>query len=152
MALTRKRPGRKSAAARAIPATFGVTVPRHKAPVELTGEECEIFYMLTDGMPADWISTASLPLVMQLCRHSIQARRLAELLEKLAGDPDTLMSTYENLLKLQRAESAIISTLSGKLRISPSALRNDRGHLQHQPLGRAPWENALIGGAALGKE
>ena len=149
MTPTRKQRGRKSAAARAIPAAFGVTVPRQKAPTELTGEECEIFYMITDGMPADWISTASLPLVMQLCRHSIQARRLAELLEKLAGDPETLLDTYENLLKLQRAESAIISTLSGKLRISPSALRNDRGHLQHQSLGPAPWENALIGGDAV---
>src|SRR5262245_6786814 len=127
MTPTRRRPGRKPAAALATPVAFGVAVPRQKPPAELTGEECEIFYMVTDGMPADWFGSASLPCLMQLCRHGIQSRRIAELIEKAAGDRATTLDDYERLLRLQRAESATIAALSAKLRINPASLRNDRG-------------------------
>jgi hypothetical protein len=91
-------------------------------------------------MPADWVSPAATPLLVQLCRHAVQARRVAELIERAAGNRDTRLPYYESLLKLQRAESAMISTLSGKLRINPAALRNDRGHLQHKRPVPPPWE------------
>lgn len=143
MTPTRRRPGRKSAADLMTPAAFGLTVPRQKPPPELTGEECEIFYMVTAAMPADWLSTASLPLLMQLCRHSIQARRLSELVEHAAGNRETELTYYASLLQLQRGESAAIGSLSSKLRLNPAALRNDRGHLQHKRPGPPPWEMAL---------
>src|SRR5215471_19084035 len=88
---TRRQRGRKGAAALATAAAFGLTMPRIPPPVELSGEECEIFHMITEGMPADWFGSASLPLLMQLCRHSIQARRVAELVEKAAGDRETTL-------------------------------------------------------------
>jgi len=116
-------------------------MPRISPPVELSGEEREIFHMVTEGMPADWFGSAALPLLMQLCRHSIQARRVAELVEKAAGDRETTLDYYEQLLRLQRSESAAIASLSAKLRINPASLRNDRGHLQHKrPGGPPPWE------------
>jgi hypothetical protein len=51
------------------------------------------------------------------------------------------MDYYQKLLALQRAESAAIGSLSSKLRLTPSSLRNDRGHLHHkQPGYTPPWE------------
>jgi hypothetical protein len=144
-----RRPGRKSAAALATPAVFPVTIPRLPPPPELDFEQKEFWALITSAVPADWFSAAAVPLLMQLCRHCTQARRLGELLERVAGNRKTELSYYESLLRLQRAESAAIGSLSTKLRLSPSTLRNDRGHLQHSKPGPAPWEDPLIGGHAV---
>jgi hypothetical protein len=118
-------------------------------PVELTGEEKETWALVINSLPADWIGEAATPLLVQLARHVTQARRVAELIEKAAGDRGTALAYYESLLRLQRAESAAIGSLSTKLRINPAALRNDRGNLQHGRPGPAPWEAPLIGGSAV---
>ena len=149
MAITRKQRGRKSAAALATSAAFPLTLPRLPPPVELDGEQKETWVLVTNAMPADWFGPGATPLLVQLCRHTVQARRIAELIEKAAGNPETNLSFYQDLLALQARETAAICSLSTKLRLSPSTLRSDRGSLQHQSPGRVPWENPLIGGRAL---
>lgn len=149
MTITRRQRGRKSAAALSTAVTFPIAIPRLPPPAELTGEECETWVAVTDAMPADWFSPAAVPLLVQLCRHTTQARRIAELIERAAGDRETELSYYADLLRMQRTESAAIASLSTKLRISPAALRNDRGHLQHSRPGPAPWDEGLLGGRAI---
>jgi hypothetical protein len=154
MAITKRQRGRKSAAALATRAQFPLTLPRLQPPVELTGEEKEIWTLVVNDLPADWISPAATPLLVQLCRHCVQARRIAELVEQAAGNRETVLSYYQNLLGLQARESAAITSLSTKLRLGPSSIRNNRGNLvQQAPPRRVPWENnPLIGGAAFGGE
>lgn len=121
-------------------------------PIELDGEQKEVWVAVTDAMPADWFGEGAVPLLVQLCRHTVQARRIAELIEQAAGNRETRLDYYDSLLRLQARETAALASLSTKLRLGPASLRNDRGHLQHQPPGRVPWEGSehaeLIGGIA----
>jgi hypothetical protein len=134
----RKR-GRPSAGDLTAPALDLGATRRQPLPPELHGDEAEAFLLIVNSEEAGWFSPASVPLLTQYCRHIVQARRLAELMEKAVGDPETTFEYYERLLKEQRGESAALVTLATKLRLSPQSLRNDRGN-RIRPPGPVPWE------------
>jgi hypothetical protein len=82
------------------------------------------------------------PVLVQYSRHIVQARRVAELLERVVGQRETEIAFYTELLKQQRAESHALATLATKLRLTPQSRRNDRGNVKPiaAPAGRPPWE------------
>lgn len=139
--LGRKR-GRKSAAE--LMASPIEAYGRQPLPPELSGEEAEVFLAIVNSHPAEWFEPASVPLLVQYARHIVQARRVAELLEKAVGKPKTRWDYYAALLKQQRAESAALASLATKLRLTPSSRRNDRGNLRPiaAPSQPPPWEYA----------
>lgn len=142
MRTTGKQPGRRSIA-NITTLRPVITAPRMQKPPELQNEEAEIFLQIVNSEEAAWFSPSSTPLLVQYCRHVVQARRIAELLEKHFGHSEPGWNLYADLLKQQRAESAALAQLATKLRISPQALRNDRGHL-HSPAASesrpVPWQ------------
>ena len=114
---------------------------RQRPPPELAGEEAEAFLAFANAESADWFTPTSVPLLAQLARHIVQARRIAELIERTVGQRETELGYYVELLKQQRAESQIIAALATKLRLTPQSRRTDRGNAR--PLGegrRPPWE------------
>src|SRR5262245_25145252 len=141
MSLSRRQPGRKSAGAATTPAVFGVTVPRLPPPGELDFEQKEVWALVTGSMPAGWFSPAATPLLVQLCRHTVQARRIGELIERAAGDPKTELAYYQSLLAAQARETAAICSVSTKLRISVSSVRDNRGNAHHSRPNPAPWDD-----------
>lgn len=114
-------------------------VERPRAPHDLSDEEVEIWVAVVNSMPADWFSPANLPMLNQYCRHAIQARRVAEWLEKATGDAGLTVGDYDKLLAMQDRESKAISSLAGRMRISQQAVINQRGN-KHQSPWRKPWQ------------
>lgn len=132
--------GRKSQAALEVVSAKPVeAVERPLAPHDLTDEETEVWAAVVDSMPADWFTPATVPLLAQYCRHVVQAKRIAEMIERATSDPDLAIKDWDRLLKMQERESRTISSLAVKMRISQSATRNDRGNRNTRPT-RKPWE------------
>jgi hypothetical protein len=133
---SRKR-GRRSAADLATLSPV-YTVPRQSLPPELAGDEAEEYLAIINAEEASWFTRGNRPLLVQYVRHVVQARRISELLDGCIGRRETQLEYYLGLLTAQQRESAMIATLSTKLRLTPQAVRNPRGNLNS---GQSPpWE------------
>jgi hypothetical protein len=75
--------GRRSAAALTLVTGPVESIPRQRAPAELTPEEAKVWDAIVAGEPADWFSASTRPIRAQYCRHIIAARHTAELLQAL---------------------------------------------------------------------
>src|SRR3954451_24269060 len=134
-----KKRGRPSVAELMTPRPI-TTYERQRPPPELAGEEAEAFLSFVNAESPDWFTSATVPLLAQLARHIVQARRIAELIERNVGQKDTELAYYIELLKQQRAESQAIATLATKLRLTPQSRRTDRGNARPPEGHRPPWE------------
>ena len=123
-----------------------VVVERQRPPAELTDEEVEIWAAVVDCEPSDKFSPATAPMLAQYCRHVVQAKRIAVLIERATSDidPETKQPTlsiedYDRLLKIQERETRAISSLATRMRISQQATTNHRGN--KKPIAaKKPWE------------
>ena len=137
-----KQRGRKSAAELEIFSNVARPVERGerlKAPPELTDEETEIWAGVVNAEAADWFSASTIPLLVQYCRHTVAARRVAELIERATGDKNLKARDYDRLLKMQDRESRQISWLASKMRIAQQSTTNQRGNKKSGTSGK-PWE------------
>jgi hypothetical protein len=114
-------------------------VERPAAPHDLNDEEVEVWAKVISSQPADWFDPGNLPLLTQYSRHVVQARRLAELVERATSDPDLSLQSYDRLLIMQDRESKAIANLATKMRISQQATTNHRGN-RKPTSGRKLWE------------
>lgn len=120
--------GRKSAAELAVAPVVEVA-PRPVAPDELTDEEAAEWESVVTRMPADWFGRETWPLLMQLCRHTVAARRVAQLVhqEEQSGYFDVI--NYDRLLRAQERQSGLLMSLATKMRDTPGQIRGSRsGH------------------------
>ena len=62
-------------------------IPRAQPPEELGDEES--VECLTNRMPADYFGREHFPLMVQLCRHTVAARHIAEMVKNTTA-PETL--------------------------------------------------------------
>jgi hypothetical protein len=131
--------GRKSAASLQILAAPIEIVERQRAPHDLTDEETEVWAAVVGTEPADWFSPSTVPLLAQYCRAVIQARRVAELIEKATADPNLDIKDYDRLLTMQARCSSEIAMLATKMRISQQSTTNHRGN-KKPSAARKPWE------------
>lgn len=133
--------GRKSSAELAIAGALASIqiVDRQKPPHDLNDEEVEVWAAVTSCVAADWFNKGNAPLLTQYCRHVIQAKRLGELIERATSSDQLAIEDYDRLLKMQQRESAVISSLATKMRISQQATTNHRGN-KNPGSGRRPWE------------
>lgn len=130
--------GRKSAAELEIVPAIQVC-ERQKAPHDLTDEECEVWSAVVNTEPAERFSRSNIPLLQQFCRHVVQARRIAELIEKATSDTDLAVADWDRLLRMQERESRQIATLATKMCISQRSTVNWRGNKKPDQR-RKPWE------------
>lgn len=110
-------------------------VDRIRPPHDLSDEETEIWAAIVSVHPAEWFSVANAPLLVQFCRHTVHARRIGELIERMTNDLD--IDEYDKLLNMQVRESRAIATLATKLRLTPQAITNHRGN--KRPITSTPW-------------
>ena len=130
--------GRQSAAALEVVSPNG-PIERVKPPHELSDEEVEVWARIVSVEPADkFYPAASVDLLAQYCRHMIQARRIAEMLEKATSDPALEIRDYERLLRMQGAETSQMRSVARDLNLTPKATTNHRGNKLSAP--RKPWE------------
>ena len=138
-----KKRGRASAESLMVTPQAVEIVERIKPPHDLSDEEVGVWAATVSAHPADWFTPANAPLLTQLCRHTIHARRIAELIERTIAGAEIDVGDYGRLLKMQRAESREISSLQTKLRLTPQATTNHRGNKQTVSL--KPWEVSVEG-------
>jgi hypothetical protein len=135
--------GRKSAAELAIAPLIEIE-PRPVAPSELTDEESEIWEGIVARMPAAWFTKETHPLLVQLCRHIIAARRLAQLYHRAThGDEDFEVLYYIKLVRALVGQTAIIASISTKMRLTQQSSYTDKAAgtaKRNMPDGPAPWE------------
>jgi hypothetical protein len=114
---------------------------RQRAPHELNDEETEVWFAVVNSMPADWLTPSTVPLLTQYCRHVLQAKRVAELIERASGKKDLELMDYNRLLAMQERESRAICTLATKMRISQKSNVSEAGKKTPHSSARKPWQD-----------
>jgi len=134
----RKR-GRPSSASLTVTPSPLEVMDRIKPPHDLTDEQVEIWVAVVAAEPADWFSASTAPLLAQYCRHVVQARHIAELIERATGDRNLEISDYQRLLKMQALETQELLGVATKMRICQQSTTNHRGNKRPTAV-RKPWE------------
>lgn len=133
--------GRKGAAALAIVSADGITaVPRPDPPEALTDEQREEWWAVVNRMPADWFPRETQGLLVQYCRHVVQARRVAQMIAKLESGKKFDLADYDKLLKMQEREGRAISSLATRMRISQQSLYSKDQTRGAKSTAKKPWE------------
>lgn len=113
---------------------------RPSPPLDFDNLEASIWASIVNSMPADWFNVGSIPLLTQYVRHTVASQNLAQLIADVTSNSEEInVKTYITLLRAQKEESGILSSLATKLRISNQSLINKRGN--HKEIGKSkPWE------------
>jgi hypothetical protein len=141
---------RTSAAARAAVESI-LSEPRLPPPEHLDAEAKADWIAIVEKFPASHFGSDNAPLLEQLVEHLGLARHLDEQLAETRGWRLTATTaagarrreTFIALLAARRGETATISSLCTKLRLSNSSHRNDRmdeRRLSTLPNAHKPWE------------
>jgi hypothetical protein len=132
--------GRKTAESLALIDNSAVlAIPRAQPPAELTDEESEVWRDFTNRMPADYFGREHYPMLAQLCRHTVSARHVAQLVAH-AEATQADIGEYLKLLAAQERESKAIIALSRTMRMTHQA--NVRAECSRIPeiSDYKPWE------------
>lgn len=116
---------------------------RPNAPAELSEEQREDWRTIVRAMPPGWFAPESHGLLIALCRHISNSRRIATLVAaELANDPQINVANYDRLLRMQARQSSAIASLSTKLKLAQSTrIRADAaGRELARGVRPAPWE------------
>ena len=133
--------GRKSMAELMVPAALAEVIRRPEAPDDITVEQSEEWQAIVNTMPADHFMRGNYPLLAQLCRHIISARRLAQLIDRTAAQTDLDRKEFGALLQLQAAESTMITRLLRAMRLTQQSVMRAETTKHPKALGKAPWES-----------
>lgn len=128
--------GRKSAAQLSV-AQLVEIVPRPTAPDHLTDAQAEVWDRVVGRMPGDHFTDENLDLLAQYCRHVVEARRIADMVAGMAGDPDTSLEDYDRLLKMQEREGRAMSSLATRMRLTQQTRQDRRTQAK---TSKRPWE------------
>jgi len=132
--------GRPSAAELSVVAFRTLPEVRPPAPpVELTGDQAEIWTSIVEAMPPTWFPRQTHPLLAAYCRHTVAARKIASLIEVEERSAATDPATYDRLLKMQEREGRALTSLASKMRLNQASL-HDRRKAPKPPSGPRPWE------------
>lgn len=136
-----KQRGRKSAGELAIASPVTVQ-PRPEAPVELTPEQADVWQSVVDALPADWFPAETHPLLAQYCRHTVEARRIGQLIDQECARAEMDVAAYAELLKMQRQETSALKAMASAMRLSQQSSRRDdnSGTAKKNRTVKRPWE------------
>src|SRR5690625_2583915 len=119
-----KQRGRKSAGELAV-ASPVLVQPRPDAPVELTPEQADVWHEVVDALPAVRFPAEPHPLLTQYCRHTIEARRIAQLIDQECAREELDVETYAALLRMQAREATALRSMASSMRLSQQSSRRD---------------------------
>jgi hypothetical protein len=115
-------------------------VQRPEAPYDLTGEQSEEWRAIINFMPPDHFMRGNYPLLAQLCRHIVSARRVAQLIDETAKQTDLNRKEFGALLRLQATESSMITHLLRAMRLTQQSVMRAETTKHPKGLGKAPWD------------
>ena len=133
--------GRRSSASLTLPTVNVEVVRRPDAPYDLTDEQTDEWRAIVSRMPADWFPRETHPVLAQLCRHIVNARRVSQLIDAELKAEQLNLKMFDDLSRMQARESGAIASLSTKLRLTQQA--TVRAESARKPtLVPKPWEPA----------
>jgi hypothetical protein len=122
---------------------IGADVPRITSPEKLTDDQAEIFADIVSAHPGRFFEQSQAPLVCQLVRHIVTARRLSVWIDKMEdrGADDFDAAEYFKALESRRKETASINSLCRSLRLTnQSRYRPESAAKKAANSGPRPWE------------
>ena len=136
--------GRKSAQQLATVNLGAVdVVNRPDAPLDLTPEESDVWGATVDALPADWFPPSTWPLLVQFCRHTVMARRVAQLIDAEMAREEIDARALRALSSIQVRETGALKAMASAMRISQQASYNqnaaDTAKKRRTAMSR-PWE------------
>lgn len=141
-----KQRGRKKNIQLAQPSPISA-IDRPEPATELTPEQRLVWIQVVNSLPAEWFDDYSTQSLTQYCRHVIEARRIAGLIEQLLDDAGESIDiveftqAYDKLLKLQERESRMIASLMTKMRLTQQSTWSDqKSKSTNRAKVKAPWE------------
>ncbi len=129
--------GRKSAASLAI-ASPVQTIERPDAPYDLTDEQSTEWWSVVNSLPADWFPRHTHGELANYCRHTVQSRRVAQLIAAEEAREVIDIGKLDLLYKMAERESRIASSLATRLRLTPQTTYDKSKKKQTQT--RNPWD------------
>ena len=132
--------GRPSMASLMVP-DASEFIQRPDAPYDLTDEQAEEWRAIVSTMDPGHFMRGNYPLLAQLCRHIVNARRLAQLIGQCAKEKDFDRKEFGILLQLEATESSAIMRLSRSMRLTQQAVM--RLETTKHPKGKRvknPWD------------
>lgn len=132
--------GRTSVAELMVPENSLEVVQRPDAPYELNDEESDEWRGIIRSMPADHFTRGNYPLLAQLCRHIVAARRISQLISKCMKEKPFQQRLYASLLVLQTSESAAIMRLSRSMRLTQQSTKKAESVRLKPTMDGVPWD------------
>jgi hypothetical protein len=135
--------GRKSTAAVSVSSPV-TTIRRPDAPLDLTEQETDVWRETVEAMPADWFPRETWPLLRQWCRHTMTARRVAQLIDAECAREELDMAALDKLHQMQLRETAALKALAASMRLSQQASYSARGaggEKSRRTTAPRPWES-----------
>ena len=111
---------------------------RPPAPEHLTAAQKVVWRQTVDAMTADWFRPETLEVLAQYCRHVVEARELAALIDQMKGNEGMDLREYALMLRCHKAESEAILSTATKLRITLQSTY-DKSKKKGAPTPK-PWE------------
>lgn len=103
---------------------------------ELSNYEAEVWREVVRYKAPDWFDGSTYPLLIQYCRHTVRANRIAQMILAIEDDIDRRASGqatilplpdlgYLDLIRAQQAESRALAMLATKMRLSHQSTIDD---------------------------
>jgi hypothetical protein len=112
---------------------------RPKPPADLTKEQATEWQLVVDRMPADWFPREMHGVLVQYCRHIIEARRIGQLIAQMVGKKRFDLDQYEQLLRMQDKEGRSVSMLATRMRLTQQS-RYDKKRKTGNVIAQRPWQ------------
>jgi hypothetical protein len=132
---------RRSAAALALIGPTGIeTLERPKPPEYLSDEEASEWRSVVNSQAADWFGRETHALLVQQCRHTIAARRIAQIKSSMEADTENFdLDAYDRVLKMQERETRALCSLTTKMRLAQQT-SYDKSHKKPKTSQKRPWD------------
>ena len=118
-----------------------VIASRPDAPYDLTDQQADEWRAIVGAMRPDYFSRSHYPLLSQLCRHTVAANRVAQLVESACRRRKLDRTELASLLAMQASESSSIARLCRQLRLTHQSLyRADSTKQRPVSILNAPWD------------
>ena len=96
-------------------------IERPEPPLDLTPAQSDEWTTITSALPADWFSPENYPLLAQYCRHIVNARHTAQLIDQECSGEELNVNLYLDLLAAQHKQTTALKALAASMRLAQQA-------------------------------
>ncbi len=114
-----------------------------RAPSTLSPDERVLWDTVVGVHQYDWLSPDQVPILVQYCRHTIEAGFLTDRIADLKAEknPENFETRYNRLLGMRERETRASIAMARTLRITHQAkFQRTSSHLRPDDGGPYPWE------------